>query len=87
MAVFEASMSDDYIRMHSKDPGRMPAQSMTGNAGCVRPNRVSWHFGLLGPSIHVDTACSGSLVAMDMACQSIRNGDADSVRYSIPCFF
>lgn len=40
------------------------------------PNRISWHFHLLGPSVFVDTACSGSMVALDLACQALRNGDA-----------
>lgn len=78
-AVFEASMSDDYAKMQSKDPDRTPVSASTGNANSIRANRVSWHFGLLGPSIHVDTACSSSLIAMDLACQSIYSGDADAV--------
>ncbi len=40
------------------------------------PNRVSYCFGLSGPSIAVDTACSSSLVAIHLAIESIRNGDA-----------
>jgi acyl transferase domain-containing protein len=78
-AVFEVSMSDDYAKMHAKDPDRTPVTATTGNANCIRANRVSWHFGLLGPSVHVDTACSSSLIAMDLACQPIHSGDADAV--------
>jgi acyl transferase domain-containing protein len=39
-------------------------------------NRVSHFFDLKGPSVTVDTACSGSLVALHLACQSLRTEDA-----------
>ena len=39
-------------------------------------NRVSYFFDLKGPSVTVDTACSGGLVALHLACQSLRMGDA-----------
>ena len=38
-------------------------------------NRVSYFFDLQGPSMPVNTACSSALVAMDMACESLRRGD------------
>ncbi|KAM5364053.1 hypothetical protein ACJZ2D_011670 [Fusarium nematophilum] len=40
-------------------------------------NRVSHRFDLRGPSVTLDTACSGSLVAIHLACQSIWAGEAD----------
>ncbi|MEM9924049.1 MAG: amino acid adenylation domain-containing protein [Cyanobacteria bacterium P01_D01_bin.50] len=41
------------------------------------PTKVSYKLGLKGPSVNVQTACSTSLVAVHMACQSIINGEAD----------
>lgn len=38
-------------------------------------NRVSYYFGLNGPSMGIDTMCSSSFTAMHLACQSIRNKD------------
>jgi acyl transferase domain-containing protein len=73
--VFAASMSDDYHRMITKDPESITNSTITGIALSLLANRVSWHFNLLGPSIHIDTACSSSMVALDMACQSLRVGD------------
>ncbi|KAL8925146.1 MAG: hypothetical protein Q9208_003651 [Pyrenodesmia sp. 3 TL-2023] len=35
-------------------------------------NRVSWFFGLQGPSLTLDTACSSSLYALHLACQSLK---------------
>ncbi|KAI1499235.1 hypothetical protein F5X99DRAFT_390720 [Biscogniauxia marginata] len=78
MAVFSASMTDDYSRMAARDPENAARTAITGTFPSILPNRLSWYFDLLGPSVHVDTACSGSLVAIDLACQSIRSGDASS---------
>lgn len=74
-AVFAASMSDDYTRFVAKDPDTMPRTSIMA-VPSILPNRISWYFDLLGPSVHIDTACSSSMVALDLACQSIRNGDS-----------
>jgi acyl transferase domain-containing protein/tryptophanase/pimeloyl-ACP methyl ester carboxylesterase/NAD(P)-dependent dehydrogenase (short-subunit alcohol dehydrogenase family) len=38
-------------------------------------NRVSYTFDLHGPSFAVDSACSSSLTAVHLACESIRRGD------------
>lgn len=39
-------------------------------------NRLSWFYNFLGPSTAVDTACSSSLNALNLACQTLRNGEA-----------
>ena len=39
--------------------------------------RVSYKLNLKGPSISIQTACSTSLVAVHMACQSLLNGETD----------
>ncbi|KAK7221935.1 hypothetical protein V2G26_009938 [Clonostachys chloroleuca] len=76
-AVFSASMIEDYSRMTARDPDNIERMAATGGTiACIIPNRVSWYFDLRGPSIHVNTACSSSMSALDMACKSIRSGDA-----------
>ncbi|MCR3758486.1 amino acid adenylation domain-containing protein [Clostridium felsineum] len=39
------------------------------------PTQVAYKLNLKGPSVYVNTACSTSLVAIHMACQSIINGE------------
>lgn len=79
-AVIGSSLSDDYKRIASKDIQSISRGTATGTYPSMLVNRVSWFYNLHGPSVLVDTACSGSMVALDIACQSIHNGDASMVR-------
>jgi acyl transferase domain-containing protein/acyl carrier protein len=49
----------------------------TGNDKDVLATRVSYELNLHGPSISVQTACSTSLVAVHLACQSLLNQECD----------
>ena len=49
----------------------------TGNDKDVLATRVSYQLNLRGPSINVQTACSTSLVAVHLACQSLLNQECD----------
>ncbi len=53
------------------------SQMFLGNDGEFLPTRVSYKLNLKGPSISVKTACSTSLVAIHLACQSLLNGECD----------
>jgi acyl transferase domain-containing protein len=77
-AVFAASMADDYSRIVLKDLDTAPVQAVTGLQTSIIANRLSWFFDFHGPSVYVDTACSSSMVALDMACQTIRSGNASA---------
>lgn len=49
----------------------------TGNDKDVLATRLSYQFDLRGPSVNIQTACSTSLVAVHMACQSLLNFECD----------
>jgi len=49
-----------------------------GAARCAVANRISHVLDLHGPSLAVDTACSASLVALHLACQSLRSAESGS---------
>lgn len=48
-----------------------------GNDKDFASTRISYKLNLTGPSINIQTACSTSLVAVHLACQSILSGECD----------
>ena len=78
-AVYTGSMADDYRFTSLKDTEDIPKYSVTGVGMSLLANRLSWFFNFGGPSINLDSACSSSLMALDIACQGLRNGDSSMV--------
>ena len=77
--VFVGICLNEYAQLHlySGDPGRIDGYSFTGTGQSLAAGRLSYTFGLQGPSVAVDTACSSSLVTVHLACQSLRAQECD----------
>lgn len=75
--VFVAISNSDYGRLLVRDTESIEAYAGAGGSYAVAAGRISYSLGLQGPCIAVDTACSGSLVALAQACTSLRSGHCD----------
>lgn len=72
-------MESDYHRTISKDPDDAPQNAATGVSVSLLANRLSWYFDMKGPSMQINTACSSSMIALDLACQSLQAGQTSTV--------
>jgi phthiocerol/phenolphthiocerol synthesis type-I polyketide synthase B len=75
--VFAGACYTDYGVVSALDLPNVDAWNNPGGALSIIANRLSYFLDLRGPSITVDTACSSSIVALHLACQSLRIGDSD----------
>lgn len=73
--VFAAVYGIDYGMWHMSHAPGIDAYTILGTAHCIASGRLSFLLDLHGPSLVVDTGCSSSLVAVHLACQSLRAGD------------
>lgn len=70
--------------MVSKDPDLIPKHASTGLVLSLLAARLSWFFNLTGPCVNLDSACSSSMMAIDLACQGLRSGDSTMVTHFFP---
>src|SRR5262245_47644790 len=78
--VFVGITTFDYAQLiFAADLAAIDAYVAQGTAHNAASGRLSYLWGLHGPSVSVDTACSSSLVALHLGIQSLRNGESDMV--------
>ncbi|KAM0812782.1 putative polyketide synthase protein [Seiridium cardinale] len=77
-SVYAAMFTTDYDRNLYKDTLDLPVYYITGTEKAILANRISHYFDLHGPSVTLDTGCSGGLVALHQACQSLRDEESSA---------
>ncbi|GAW26927.1 putative polyketide synthase [Rosellinia necatrix] len=78
VGCFVGSYGCDYADMHNRDPEDRPSNSVVGIARALLANRLSHFLNVKGPSVTIDTACSGSLQGLDIACRYLQSRDIDA---------
>ena len=66
--VFFAALTNDFEQLLFQDLNRVDAFYGMNMGNSILANRVSYFLNLKGASLALDTACSGSLVAVHLAC-------------------
>ncbi|KAK4242263.1 hypothetical protein C8A03DRAFT_40391 [Achaetomium macrosporum] len=77
-SVFMGTFTREYGTFWSRDPMQLPKYAGTGTGPALLANRVSWFYDLRGTSITLDTACSSSMNALHLACESLRTGGSNA---------
>lgn len=73
-----ASGSEAMIAWSMQPASQIIGYELTGCLACMLSNRISYFFDFHGPSYTIDTGCSAGLVALCLAFNHMRSGQADS---------
>ncbi|MER6916109.1 SDR family NAD(P)-dependent oxidoreductase [Streptomyces sp. NPDC000594] len=78
VGVFFGAVADDYARLTAgAGPDAVSPHTLAGLGRSLIANRLSYLLGARGASMTVDTGQSSSLVAVHLACESLRSGRSD----------
>ncbi|MFT7008181.1 MAG: polyketide synthase PksN [Colwellia sp.] len=76
-SVYAGVMYDDYLHDGLDKGIKIESFSGMGNCQCFLANRLSYYFGLTGPSASVNAACASSLIAINNAKHDLLSGDSE----------
>src|SRR3569833_331712 len=76
IGTFYGQTSDDWREINAAQ--EVDTYFITGGVRAFGPGRINYHFGFSGPSLNIDTACSSSAAAMNVACSALWSRDCDT---------
>jgi iterative type I PKS product template protein len=76
IGTFYGQTSDDWREINAAQ--EVDTYFITGGVRAFGPGRINYHFGFSGPSLNIDTACSSSAAALQVACTSLWARDCDT---------
>ncbi|KAI1133382.1 polyketide synthase [Nemania abortiva] len=76
VGTFYGQTSDDWREINAAQ--EVDTYYITGGVRAFGPGRINYYFGFSGPSLNIDTACSSSAAAMQVACTSLWAKECDT---------
>ncbi|KAH8671177.1 polyketide synthase [Xylariales sp. PMI_506] len=76
IGTFYGQTSDDWREINAAQ--EVDTYYITGGVRAFGPGRINYHFGFSGPSLNIDTACSSSAAALQVACTSLWVKECDT---------
>ncbi|MFS0814061.1 amino acid adenylation domain-containing protein [Peribacillus phoenicis] len=77
IGVFVGAMWNDY-QNYGESEWEKNQQAKVAAIHSSIANRISHYFGLIGPSISINTSCASSLTAIHLAYESVKRGECDA---------
>lgn len=75
--VFMSTFNADYAELVERNVSQMDPFIPTGTCDSMLSNRLSYFFDFTGPSFTVNSACTGSSIAMHQAVRALEYGECD----------
>src|SRR6185437_8522425 len=66
--------ASDYLDLVCEVEPGFAGMAYPANLASIIASRIAYLFDLRGPALLIDTACSSSMTAFNLACQSLRDG-------------
>jgi acyl transferase domain-containing protein/SAM-dependent methyltransferase len=72
IGCYVGNMGEDWGELMNRDPLSHGANRIDGYNDWMLSNRISYEFGLKGPSMTIRTACSSALIGLNDACAAMQ---------------